>query len=241
MGGRTRSPSRQRSEHSGEDRHATFNSTVLVAQKKQSPFGSHRGHGIYASGGRSSWKKAWGIEPPGWATRSTQSPIEDLSDTSAGGTDFRDVFSSRPSLNLGDDSDWVDEDDDPPLYLGGLGQTTSQSSKQRGPISGGLTGSPAPSRKELPTFGPVGRARMLQNPKQRVVRSPGLAPTPDFSWGAGKQSSGSGAASSLVTQEVLSTSDPVGPRGRRQLPAARNGPAFRGHAIQEEDEDEGEE
>jgi len=240
MGGRTGSPSRYRPGQSSEDRLATFNSTVLVAQKKQSPFGSHRGHGIYASGGRSSWKKAWGIEPPGWSTRSIQSPIEDLSDTGVGGTDFRDVFSSRPSLNLGDDSDWVDEDDDPPAYLGGLGQLTSQSSKQRGPVSGGPTGSPAPSRKELPLFGPTGRTRIPQNQKQRVVRSPGLAPTPDFSWGTSKQSSSSGAASTLVTQEVLSTSDTVGSRGRRQLPAARNGPAFRGHAIQEEDEDEGE-
>ena len=33
-----------------------------------------------------------------------------------------DVFSGKQSISLGDESDWVDEDDDVPAFAGGLGQ-----------------------------------------------------------------------------------------------------------------------
>ena len=34
---------------------------------------------------------------------------------------IRDVFSGKQSLSLGDESDWIDEDDDVPAFAGGLG------------------------------------------------------------------------------------------------------------------------
>ncbi|KAJ3752867.1 hypothetical protein EV360DRAFT_88325 [Lentinula raphanica] len=73
------------------------------------------GHGFNGTVGRSSWKKAWGLEPPGWRTRGAQA-VEVLTISPSEGTSLRDVFSGpgRLSLSLGDESDWVDEDDDIP-------------------------------------------------------------------------------------------------------------------------------
>lgn len=98
--------------------------TKFVAQKRQIPFMSP----LSGSISRSSWKKSWGVEPPGWQTRTARpTTVEVLAISPAPGdsANIRDVFSGRPSLSVGhdDDSDWVDEDET--LYVGGLGQLPS--------------------------------------------------------------------------------------------------------------------
>ncbi|KAK0444271.1 uncharacterized protein EV420DRAFT_1010005 [Desarmillaria tabescens] len=182
-------------------------------------------HGLFSnpvlsnSIGRSSWKKSWGLEPPGWQTRTAHLPVEVLSiSPAAEGSSIRDVFSGRQSLNLGDESDWVDEDDDVP-YAGGLGQIPTSS----------LPSSSAPSHR-------------MESP---VVLSP--APRGHRNKRAMKGSnvpSGSGTARQKVSERSspVSVTDPAPEArgGRRQLPTGRAGSAFR-QAIQEEDEEEEEE
>jgi hypothetical protein len=92
--------------------------TSLMAQKRQGPFMNP----VYGTPNicRSTWKKSWGIEPPGWQSRTA---IEVLSISPPGESlTIRDVFSRKQSLSLGDESDWIDEDDDVPAFAGGLGQ-----------------------------------------------------------------------------------------------------------------------
>ncbi|KAJ3927584.1 MAG: Pkinase-domain-containing protein [Lentinula lateritia] len=190
--------------------------TTFVAQKRQGPFASPlHGHGYGGSLGRSSWKKAWGLEPPGWRTRGAQA-VEVLTISPSEGTSLRDVFSGpgRLSLSLGDESDWVDEDDDVP-YAAGLGQMTviGPGSSGSGPSSTGegtvLLG-PAPRRPNTGT-GKRGSKGRKVSPSER-------APP--------------------VTSDTYEIPEPRG--GRRQLPAGRSsGPAFK--QIMEEDEEEEEE
>ncbi|KAF8955397.1 hypothetical protein BDZ97DRAFT_1858229, partial [Flammula alnicola] len=86
--------------------------TTFVAQKRQGPFQSP----AFASG-----SKSWGIEPPGWSSRTAHLPIE--------------VLAILPDVFSGDDSDWVDEDDDIPAFAGGLGQMgTSASASSAHPV-----------------------------------------------------------------------------------------------------------
>ncbi|KAF8506109.1 hypothetical protein JB92DRAFT_3122432 [Gautieria morchelliformis] len=100
-------------------RRAPYSATELVAHKKQTPFRQ-------PSLSRSSWKKAWGVEPPGRKLRSTEAPFEVLF-TDDPRTSVCDIFSGRPSINLGDEDDWVDEDDDVP-FAGGLGHVSTSTS-----------------------------------------------------------------------------------------------------------------
>ncbi|KAK0186494.1 hypothetical protein F5146DRAFT_1113543 [Armillaria mellea] len=176
-------------------------------------------HGLFSnpviygnSVGRSSWKKSWGLEPPGWQTRTAHLPVEVLSiSPAAEGTSIRDVFSGRQSLNLGDESDWVDEDDDIP-YAGGLGQIPTSSSSSSVPthrIESPVTLSPAP--------------RGHRN--KRAMKGSNVP-------------SGSGARDLSPVSVVDPAPEARG--GRRQLPTGRAGSAFR-QAIQEEDEEEEEE
>ncbi len=127
------------------------------------------------------------------------------------------MFSGRQSLNLGDESDWVDEDDDIP-YAGGLGQMPTSSSSSSVPthrIESPVTLSPAP--------------RGHRN--KRAVKGSNVP-------------SGSGAARQKVSERPspvsVTDSAPEARGGRRQLPTGRAGSAFR-QAIQEEDEEEEEE
>ncbi|KAJ3718145.1 hypothetical protein C8R42DRAFT_723524 [Lentinula raphanica] len=117
-GGLVRTSSPYKSRRSFEDSTPRRSTTsTFVAQKRQGPFSSPlHGHGFNGTVGRSSWKKAWGLEPPGWRTRGAQA-VEVLTISPSEGTSLRDVFSGpgRLSLSLGDESDWVDEDDDIPV------------------------------------------------------------------------------------------------------------------------------
>ncbi|KAL5521147.1 hypothetical protein ACEPAG_9069 [Sanghuangporus baumii] len=137
---RTDSPFRDDSSRRGGYKNKA--NTVLLAQKKHTALGVPS---VYTSSfmtsvssSRSSWKKAWGTEPPGWQSRPSQYPVEVLAISPAPDQPItiRDVFSGqgRQSLNLNDESDWVDEDEDFPAFAGGLGQIplnkTSSSTRQ---------------------------------------------------------------------------------------------------------------
>lgn len=198
-------------------RRGTAGNATFVAQKRITPFMSPSG-----TVGRTSWKKSWGHEPPGWQSRSTHLPVEVLSISPGpeGPASIRDVFTGRQSLNLGDESDWVDEDDDIPEFAGGLGQMPSSSSTSSSfiPI-------------ESPT--PVSPPARNHNSRSGKTRATSLAPPNSNS--RAKQGNSPARASPTPTENVLEASDMRA--GRRQLPTSRSGPAFR-QAIQEEDEGE---
>jgi hypothetical protein len=228
-GPRTTSPYKSRTRRSMDDapRRPPNNpsSTTFIAQKRQGPFISPVTHGYGSSFGRSSWKKSWGLEPPGWQTRTTHLPIEVLAVSPATEpVSIRDVFSGRQSLNLGDESDWVDEDDDIPAFAGGLGQMGTPATSSAG-IS---------LHSEPPvTLSPAPRGHRSTKRVNRNTSSSGSA-----SGGSSRQKPGHSPierASPIPPDNVY---EPTETRsGRRQLPAGRSGPAFR-HAIQEEDEGE---
>lgn len=199
-------------------------STTFIAQKKSTPFTSP---GNLNSVGRSTWKKSWGLEPPGWQTRATTIPIEILAVSPAGDSptgQFRDVFSGRGSLSLGDEDDWVDEDDDLPGFAGGLGQLpTSASSSTFGT-----------SMQDPPlTLSPPPRGSNRSGRKRANNRGLGLAPSSIGSASGGK-------SSPIPAEPSPGPNDNRAGAGRRQLPPGRSGPAFR-HPIVEEDEGEEEE
>ncbi|KAF8193006.1 Pkinase-domain-containing protein [Pholiota molesta] len=175
--------------------------------------------------GRSSWKKSWGMEPPGWSSRTAHVPIEVLAISPATEpTSIRDVFSGKTGYlaAAGDESDWVDEDDDIPLFVGGWFQLQAEP----------ITLSPAPR----------GHRSASSSNSKRAGRNVG--------GGGGNGSSGSGGGGGRQKAGGHSPAERASPLppdtgydssesrpGRRTLPAARSGPAFK-HAIQEEDEGE---
>ena len=169
------------------------------------------------------------MEPPGWQSRTAHLPVEVLVISPATEpVSLRDVFSGRQSLSMGDESDWVDEDDDIPPFIGGLGQMgmgigAGMGTGQSGTMQTNLeppptvTLSPAPRHRSTKraanrNSGPGGSTtgkKQGHSPVERVSPNPG-----------------DGGYDTTETRA-----------GRRQLPAGRSGPAFR-HAIQEEDEGE---
>ncbi|KAJ7054108.1 hypothetical protein C8F01DRAFT_1163958 [Mycena amicta] len=208
----------------------TTTSTTFVAQKRLGPFTSPSFNG---SIGRSSWKKSWGLEPPGWQTRTAHVPVEVLAISPINeGTSIRDVFSSgsRQGLGLstlgsfGDESDWVDEDDDLPTFAGGLGQMWTSGSLQNKPLTETITLSPAPRG---------------HRPSKRTNRSGSVSSS--SSAGSSRQTSKAAHSPSLNTTPLPSetvSSVYESASGRRQIPGhGRKGPA----AIQEEDEEAEEE
>lgn len=191
-------------------------SATFVAQKRTTPFMSPSG-----TVGRTGWRKSWGQEPPGWRSRSTHLPVEVLSISPGpeGPASIRDVFTGRQSLNLGDESDWVDEDDDIPEFAGGLGQMPSSSST---------------SSSFIPVESPIPMSPPARNHNSRSKgRATSLAPP--TSNNRSKQGNSPARSSPSPTDNVFEASDMRA--GRRQLPTSRSGPAFK-HPIQEEDEEE---
>ncbi|KAI8970572.1 Pkinase-domain-containing protein, partial [Trametes punicea] len=207
---------------------------TFVAHKRQTPFANPNGNGYLNSLGRSSWKKSWGLEPPGWQTRSAHPAIEVLAIYPAempSGTGIRDVFSGRQSLSMGDESDWVDEEDESPAYVGGLGQMPSSASSTVSTFA----------QAETPVLQPAPRSVTPRSgASKRAATAPATVPNlivgaPSGRMGRGKVNrSPAGRSSPLPSETVFESAEPRG--GRRQLPAGRAGPAFRG--IQEEDEGE---
>ncbi|KAF8443965.1 hypothetical protein L210DRAFT_3395481 [Boletus edulis BED1] len=197
---------------------------TFLAQKRLTPFTSPHASG---SLGRTSWKKSWGHEPPGWQSRSTHLPVEVLVISPA--PDVRDVFSGgRQSMSMGDESDWVDEDEDIPEFAGGLGQMPGSATTSSSASSSYLTlESPIPLVMSPPPRNHGGRARAG---KARAGSAAGVV---------GRQKGGhspAGRSSPAPGQGEIILEAPEARGGRWQLPAAR-GPAFK-HPIQEEDEDE---
>ncbi|KAI0795053.1 hypothetical protein C8Q75DRAFT_748694 [Abortiporus biennis] len=228
---RTGSPFRSSSRLSFDE---TPRRSKFVAQKRQTPF-SHPAENSYLNSlGRSSWKKSWGMEPPSWQTRSSYPvAIEVLAISPEGSsTGLRDVFSGngRHSLSMGDESDWIDEDDDVSGFVGGLGQMPSSASS----IS-----SPEPTMISPPL-----RSTFLRQPPSSK-RNAASSLTPVSTGGRNSRTktggrSPAGRSSPLPNENTFETSSESRGGGRRQIPTGRSGPAFR-QAIQEEDEDEEEE
>lgn len=206
-------------------RRGGYSPTTFVAQKRTTPF-SNPGGGSNAylhSIGRSSWKKSWGMEPPGWQTRTAKaSTIEVLaiSPPTAGG--IRDVFTGRQSLSMGDESDWVDEDDDVAGYVGGLGQM---------PASAAGFGQQLDSPMTSPPTSHIGLNRAPGNKRS------GGAASPTTTRNNRRTTGRSPVGRTSPAPAEGSFDPPTESRGGRrgQLPNSR--PAFR-QAIQEEDEDE---
>ena len=197
---------------------------TFIAQKRPTPFTSPHTSGYL---GRTSWKKSWGHEPPGWQSRSTHLPVEVLAISPA--PDIRDVFSGgRQSLSMGDESDWVDEDEDVHEFAGGLGQ-----------MPGGATTSSSASSSYLTLESPIS---LVMSPTPRNHGShtrAGKARASSAAGVVGRQRGGHspvGRSSPAPGQGETALEAPEARGGRWQLPGVR-GPAFK-HAIQEEDEDE---
>ncbi|CCO29295.1 hypothetical protein BN14_03303 [Rhizoctonia solani AG-1 IB] len=137
--------------NSPEPQRRTFGQTSFVAQKKK---------GIaYSSMARTTWKKSWGIEPPGWSGPSSliSKPTATTRESDSPGAGLRDVFTGRPSLSPDDEDDWTDEDE----FLGGFGQSTRLGSTKLGSLSMSANqgqGSPALKRMELPGSSQSGTA-----------------------------------------------------------------------------------
>lgn len=147
---------------------------------------------------------------------------------------LRDVFSGKQSLSMGDESDWVDEDDDILPFIGGLGQMGA------GAGVGAGTGTGPASSSTMQNLEPPPTVTLSPAPRHRSAKRAS---------GSGNRNSGPGGTTTGKKQghspvERVSPNPSDGGydttetrAGRRQLPAGRSGPAFR-HAIQEEDEGE---
>ena len=196
---------------------------TFVAQKRLTPFMSPHNSG---SLGRTSWKKSWGHEPPGWQSRTTHLPVEVIAISPA--PDIRDVFSGgRPSLSMGDESDWVDEDDDVPEFAGGLGQMPGSTTNSSTSSSYLAMESPIPLVMSPP---PRNHNVHTRTGKARAGSSAGVV----GGWRGGPSPAGRSSPAPGQGETVFEAPEARG--GRWQLPGAR-GHAFK-HAIQEEDEDE---
>ncbi|PCH38943.1 Pkinase-domain-containing protein [Wolfiporia cocos MD-104 SS10] len=236
---RNSSPSKRSRRRSGDEAARRVHSTTsFVAQKRQTPF-ANPGSGYLNSLGRSSWKKSWGLEPPGWQTRAAYSAIEVLaiSPPVDGQQGIRDVFagSSTGRPSLGDESDWVDEDDDGPIfgYAGGLGQMPHPALSVNTGVGPGTSYSHSQVHADVPVLSPAPRGSAARGKRT------GLSPVSMSGRNArGKAGRSPGERSSPLPQSE--SFEPVEQQqriGRRQLPNGRAGPAFR-QAIQEEDEGE---
>ena len=227
LNSRTASPYRSRRRSTDDNSIASSRrsgpviASTFVAQKRQGAFSSPA-HGNTI--GRSSWKKSWGIEPPGWSSRTAHLPIEVIDILPSNEPiSIRDVFSGKANAAAGDDSDWVDEDDDIPALAGGLGQMgTSLSMSSTSSSQHLLQVEPQPI-----TLSPAPRGQRSKRNNNRVSSGSGGRSKPGHSPAL--------KSSPLPVETVYDSTETRS--GRRQLPAGRSGPAFR-HAIQEEDEGE---
>ncbi len=203
--------------------------TVMIAQKRQTPFLGPIASGYNSSTRSLAWKKAWGIEPPGWSSRSTQPPVEVLAILPGGdqSASIRDVFTGRQSISMGDEDDWVDEEDDVTLFASGFGQPSNSSKTSN---DAPLTLSPPPRISNRNSKGHSRNTPASRNQNHRISSrsKPGQSPVQGNMPLPGNDTVfDAPSESSSATEQRLA---------RRQLPA-RSGPAFK-TAIQEEDEGE---
>ncbi|KAJ7233858.1 hypothetical protein B0H12DRAFT_1191879 [Mycena haematopus] len=230
-------PSSRARASSREGYTTTTTSTTFIAQKRTGAFTSPSFTG---SIGRTSWKKSWGLEPPGWQSRTAHLPIEVLAMSPVSdATTLRDVFSGggRAGLGLGavgvgsagDESDWVDEDDDIPAFAGGLGQMPTSMA------GSSLSHHPSSAPIETVTLAPAPRGH---RPSKRTNRSgSGSSTSSDRGGGGARQGSKAGHSPSVSSTPLPPENSLYDSAARRQLPPGRSGQAFR-QPIQEEDEGE---
>lgn len=152
---------------------------------------------------------------------------------------IRDVFSGKQTYtSAGDESDWVDEDDDIPAFAGGLGQLGSSASGTAVASSGMLMSTPMPMEHKPVTLSPAPRGHRNGNAgKGRSTRTTTASGSRATGAGGSRGKAGhspSERLSPLPVEAGYDSSDSMSRGGRRQLPVARSGPA----AIQEEDEEE---
>lgn len=209
----------------------------MLTQRRQNGYGTPNGSLGYITS-RSSWKRSWGLEPPGWANRAAnQGVIIEILNSSPAKGNVRDVFAgggksgwvpgtSPPSD--GNDDDWSDVDDDI-QFAGGLGQLGSTLN----PSSTSAAVNPLDSPLMVFSNSNAGR-------RTKRVAGPNLNPG---QFGT-KASSPLPATNSLPTTSANPVAAPMGmdslgldrAGSRRGLPAGRSG--FRGPAIVEEEEEE---
>ncbi len=163
--------------------------TLYVAHRHGNVFGAPASRNAMSLG-RMSWKKSWGHEPPGWQSRTVASVVTELETMSDPGHSdaVRDVFHGRQSLDPDDDSDWVDEDEDGPTFVGGVGQLpapTNQPVSLSSPaitsllFSSGLPPSPSiRTKRELPVLS-TGRAHRPFGANKNQRARP-IIPSPHF-------------------------------------------------------------
>lgn len=208
---------------------------VMVAQKK-SAYGTPNGSlGLSAS--RSSWKKSWGPEPPGWAHRAAHPGVViEVLDSRSAKTGVRDVFAGGGKSGVppgttspGDDEDdWSDVDEEV-VYVGGLGQ-----------LGSGHNLVPNADDSVMPPDSPM---MVFTNSRagRRTKRTPGNVMNP------GQYNKASGSPAPVQTAAPASPPNQASTSSmnesmnldrstsRRQLPGNRT---FRGPAIVEEEEEE---
>ncbi|KAG8834763.1 hypothetical protein FRC17_007270 [Serendipita sp. 399] len=211
--------------------------SVMVAQKKTSTYGSPS-NSLGLTGGRSSWKKSWGQEPPGWAHRTRQEVIVEILDSRQNKGGIRDVFAQGgksgvpPGTSLPDDEDdWSDIEDDTG-FAGGLGQLNSahnlSSTNTPGPNNNLMTDSPL----MIFSNSKAGR-RTNRNPiAMSQLNKSGNSPTQMTINSPINPSVQSIVSPTVGMESVSSERNP----SRRQLPGARSN--FGGAAIVEEEEEE---
>jgi len=217
--------------------------TKFVAQKRQATFMSP----LTGSVGRLSWKKAWGVEPPGWqmrATRPTSIEVLSISPAPEQSTNIRDVFSGRPSLSVGidDESDWVDDEDDhTPYYVGGLGHTPYYVGGlgQLPSTAGSTDRQPSTGQQPTPTAGGFfNEPPAFSTPSKTTNRgSKNRKVSPQWPSIGNTNSRGKGPASSggPSLQPADAFGETIeGRTSRRQLPGGRS----TAPVIQEEDEED---
>ena len=232
-GPQTASPYRTRGNSFDDSTPRRNGATKFAAQKRQATFMSP----LAGSMGRLSWKKAWGVEPPGWqmrATRPTTIEVLAISPAQEKSANIRDVFSGRPSLSAGhdDDSDWVDEDDHVPYYVGGLGQlpSTVGPTDRQNSTSQPPSPSPAGGFFNEPLTSSSSSKATNRNSKNRKASPQWLTNGNTSLRGRGPASSGG-----QPPQPADAFGETIeGRTSRRQLPGGRSAAPV----IQEEDEDE---
>jgi len=212
---------------------------ALVAHKKASAFSGPSYSTATIKRGGSSWKKSWGVEPPGWSSRSTQLPVEISIVTGDTHASVRDVFGAnkRASMSLEDEDEWEDEEDDEGhILLPGLGQVRRPSGKHTGRPSNDTSFLPLSKFNREPH--PPAFDSPISNSKRggrtgRRGNNLTLQLSHSHAGPSTRQMGGSPVASSTPLPEMPSNTLP----GRR-IPSGNN--ALRGQApiVEEEEEEE---
>ena len=228
---------------------------TLLAHKKTTAFSGPAPTYSTASikRGGSSWKKSWGVEPPGWSSRSTHLPVEiSIVSSTDTHTSIRDVFATNKptSMSFEDDDEWEDEEDEEGhIFVSGVGQTRRGRSGKPGKHSSNLGDSGIFAIPPLPKFkqesrlssgtshespsGSSKRGGLGGSRGRRGNTNLTLNLSHSHPGAARNRGGGSPIAPNMQLPDVSSSLAPVG----RRIPSGNN--AIRGQApIQEEEEEE---